>query len=138
MLPRDLMPEIPKGFPKISQSEVNTFAKTPTPELLAAGTRLYRVVGEGNNASGSFWTRQLPATEAEWRSSAAVQGQWYGDGGYVEYIVPAGGMPAWTGNAASQPAALPGYVLNGGGDQVVFPPNNITPSAIMPTPWNAN
>jgi hypothetical protein len=130
------MPDIPEGFPKISQSEVNTFTKIPTPEILPEGTKLYRIVGDGSNASGSFWTRELPATEAEWRSKAAVQGQWNGDGGYVEYTVPAGGIPAWTGKAAPQPAALPGYILKGGGDQVVIPPNTITPSEPMPTPWN--
>jgi hypothetical protein len=130
------MPTIPDGFPSISQSEVNTFAHTPTAEVLPEGTKLYRVVGDGSNPAGSFWARDLPATEAQWRSDSAVLGQWNGDGGYVEYTVPPGGLPAWTGEAAAQPAALPGYVLKGGGDQVVIPPNTITPSAPIPTPWS--
>jgi hypothetical protein len=131
------MPEAVEGFPKISQSEVNTFAKTPTAELIPEGTKLYRMVGEGSNPAGAFWTREMPATEAQWRSASAVKGEWNGDGGVVEYTVPPGGMPAWTGEAATQPAALPGYILKGGGDQVVVPANSIIPSASKPTPWGS-
>jgi hypothetical protein len=130
------MPEIPEGFPKISQTDVNTFANTPEPQVLPEGTKLYRVVGDGNNPAGSSWTRELPATESDWRSAEAVKGEWNGDGGYVEYTVPKGGLPAWTGEAAPQPAALPGYILKGGGDQVWIPPNSIAPSAPLPTPWS--
>ena len=45
--------------------------------------RAVAVLGNGSNASGSFWTRELPATEVEWRSNSAVQGQRNGDGSYV-------------------------------------------------------
>jgi hypothetical protein len=47
-------------------------------------------------------------------------------------------MSAWTGKAAAQPTALPGYILKGGGDQVVIPANSIVPSAPKPTPWSAH
>ena len=130
------MPKVPDNFPTISQADVNTFVSTPTAEVLPEGTKLYRIVGDTSNPSGAFWTREMPATEAEWRSAAAVKGEWNGDGGYVEYTIPKGGLPAWTGKAAPQPAALPGYVLKGGGDQVVIPVGSATPSSPMPTPWN--
>ncbi len=131
------MPSVPDGFPAIPQSVVNTFEATPTPETLTESTKLYRVIGDGNNPSGDFWTRSLPATEGDWRAGSAVKGEWNGDGGYVEYTVPKGGLPAWTGTSAPQQAALPGYVLPGAADQVVvkLPPGAV-PSAPIPTPWS--
>lgn len=130
------LPESPEGFPEIDESAVNTFASTPKPEILPEGTKIYRVVGDGTNPSGSFWSRNLPDTEAGWRSDAAVKGEWNGDGGFVEYTVPKGGIPAWTGEAAPQPAGAPGYILEGGGDQVWIPPDGITPSSPQPTAWS--
>jgi hypothetical protein len=131
------MPAVPDGFPPIQQDVVNTFDATPTPETLPEGTKLYRVIGDGNNPSGAFWSRDLPDTEADWRAGSAVKGEWNGDGGYVEYTVPEGGMPAWTGQSAAQPAGAPGYVLPGGADQVVVQlPPGASPSAPIPTPWS--
>ena len=115
-------PEKP-GWPKISSDEAVTFKKLPEPVELPEGTKLYRVIDSESNPNGSYWTTVDPRTmsEAQWRSGAAVKGEWNGDGAFVEYQVPKGGMKVWSGEAAPQMSSDGVNMLSGGGNQVWLP-----------------
>lgn len=104
------------------------------PVLLPAGTVLRRVFGYPDAADpypswevGSWWTRQpLPATEAEWRGSYAVEVKWNGGQCVVAWTTPQD-IHAWCGPATPQAGELangdpaPGYYLPGGGEQIYIP-----------------
>ena len=133
-------PPTPDGWPPISDRTAATFGADPQPVNLTPGTKLYRVIGSDDSASGAFWsTSPPPATEGEWRSASAVKDAWNGDGGYVESTVGSDGLKAWSGPAAPQQAAVDGYTLPGGGQQVWVPPGTLAKDGpAMPTPWNLN
>lgn len=121
-------------------SQLNTFADTPKADVLPEGTKLVRYVGEDNNPQGSFWVLkdQAPQTEEAWRSGSAVKNSWNGDGAYVEYEVPKGGLKVWRGAAAAQPSDAEGYMLKGGAEQIWMPSNTVPKMEAQPTPWNPN
>ncbi len=132
-------PAAPGGFPQMSDSIARTFNADPIPETLPAGTKLYRIIGDDDSASGSYWSLDPPpATEAEWRGSNAVLDPWNGDGGYVSSTVPDEGLNVWSGPTAPQALAPDGTsVLPGGATQIWVPRGTITPDGPpMPTPWN--
>jgi hypothetical protein len=131
-------PATPNGWPTISDDVSKTFGADPQPVDLPAGTKLYRVIDNDASAGGSYWsTDPPPASEGTWRAGSAVKDAWNGDGGYVESTVPPGGLKAWSGPAAPQPAATPGSVLPGGQTQIWVPRGTVVPDAPpQPTPWN--
>lgn len=114
------------GWPEIASDEAATFQKPPEPVELPKGTKLYRVIDSKSNPNGSYWTTTNPRTisEAQWRSGAAVKGEWNGDGAFVEYEVPNGGMKVWSGEAAPQMSSDGVNMLSGGGNQVWVPPGS--------------
>lgn len=131
-------PDTPPGWPEMTDDAASTFGAAPKPMTFPEGTKLYRVIDNSGSAAGGHWTLDPPpATEAAWRGSSAVKDAWNGDGGYVMQTVGPEGLKAWSGPAAPQAAAVDGYVLPGGGNQVWVPPGTIGGGAVpKPTPWN--
>lgn len=121
------------------------------PVVLPAGTVLRRVFGYPDAADayfswevGSWWTRQpLPATEAEWRATFAIEAAWNGGQAVASWTIPQA-IHAWVGPAAPQsgeytngtPAV--GYYLPGGGEQIFIPASQLPLGtwAQTATPWN--
>ena len=118
-----LPPPKKSGWPAIHSDEAATFRNTPIADELPEGTKLYRVVDKKSHPNGSYWTKTDPRsmTEAQWRSSSAVKGEWNGDGAFVEYEVPEGGMKVWQGETAAQMSSDGRNVLSGGGNQIWVP-----------------
>ena len=131
-------PRTEEGWPDLPADKAATFEGAAEPVNLPPGTKIYRVIGSSRDAGGSYWSlEQPPQTEAEWRAGAAVLNDWNGDGGYVEYTVPEGGLRGWQGPAAPQPTSALGYALSGGDQQLWIPRGTATPSGgAKPTPWN--
>ena len=127
-----------EGWETLPADKAATFEGPPEPVELEPGTKIYRVIGRQEDAGGSFWSLDPPPqTEADWRSGSAVLNDWNGDGGYVEYTVPEGGLRGWKGPAAPQPSSAPGYALTGGDSQLWIKPGTAQPSGpAKPTPWN--
>jgi len=134
-------PEVPDDWPdsykQISTQEISSFQGQPKPDVLPPNTKIYRVIGKGNNPNGSFWTVDPPpGTEAEWRSGYAIKHSFSGDGGYVEDTVGAEGLRVLRGPIAPQEAGQPGKYLPGGHEQLWVPSNTIKAGMPKPTPWN--
>ena len=123
------------GWPTIPSKEAATFKNPPEAVDLPEGTKLYRVIDSESNANGSYWITTDPRTmsEAQWRSGAAVTGEFNGDGAFVEYEVPKGGMKVWSGEAAPQMSSAGENMLAGGGTQIWIPKNSIRASSPMST-----
>lgn len=125
------------GWPKIDSGNAATFKTPPKPVDLPEGTTIYRVIDADSNPNGSYWTLTDPKTmtEAQWRAGAAVKGSWNGDGAFVEYKVPPGGMKVWSGEASPQMSSNGVHVLPGGGNQVWMPQGTTTASQPISTGW---
>jgi hypothetical protein len=121
-------------------NDLNSFSETPKSDTLAPGTKLYRFIDSERGKGGSYWIleKDLPKTEAEWRSKSAVKNGWNGDGAVAEYEVGKDGLNVWRGPAAMQKSDVDGYVLDGGGEQIWVPRGTIEPSTVKPSPWNGN
>jgi len=134
---RKLPPPEKAGWPEISSNQAATFNKPPEPKVLPAGTKLYRVIDSESDANGFYWTTTDPRTmsEAQWRSGQAVKGEWNGDGAFVEYKVPKGGMKVWSGEAAPQLSSDGVNVLRGGGNQIWIPAGSTKVDTIILTRW---
>nr|MCU0830376.1 hypothetical protein [Rhizobiaceae bacterium] len=131
--------DVKEGFPTMTASDYATFRTEPVPRTLKPGEKIYRIVGDGSDPNGSYWTTDPPPlTEAEWRANSAVKNDWNGDGGYVEYTVPEGvEIPVWDGVVRAQRSSDRKGVLPGGGNQL-FLDGKLLPSGlpIKRTPWN--
>ena len=87
---------------------------------LEAGTKVYRVVGNGSDPAGGYWTA-TPPDPATWRHDLAVLHDWNGNGA-IETAVLDKPVTAWVGTTASQPVVdadnnLVGY-YPGGAEQL--------------------
>lgn len=133
----NLSPPEKAGWPKIPSKDAATFKKPPEPIELPEGSKLYRVVDSESNPNGDYWTTMDPKTmsEAQWRSGAAVKGKWNGDGAFVEYEVPKGGMKVWSGETAPQMSSDNVNMLSGGGNQIWVPPGSTNASTPISTGW---
>lgn len=136
-------PAVPPGWDPhtdaLPATEAVKFQELPKPDVLSEGKKIYRVIdGRGAFPNGKYWcTEPPPSTEAQWRSGYAVKNRWNGDGSYVEHTVGEGGLRVWRGPTAPQDAALPGWKLPGGAEQLYVPSaRSLQTSAPMPTPWN--
>ena len=131
----NLPPPERASWPEILSDEAATFKRPPEPVELPEGSKLYRVIDSLSKPNGSYWTTTDPRTvsEAQWRSGAAVNGEWNGDGAFVEYEVPKGGMKVWSGEAASQMSSDGANMLSGGGNQVWVPPGSTQASTPIST-----
>jgi hypothetical protein len=136
-VPPDVPGDWPDSYKQISPQEVASFQGQPQADVLPPGTKIYRVIGKGNNPNGSFWTvNPPPATEAEWRSGYAIKHSFSGDGGYVEDTVGPEGLKVFRGPVAPQEAGQPGMYLRGGEEQLWVPSNTTNAGLANPTPWN--
>ena len=129
-----------EGWPTLDRTKTASFRGDPKPVHLEEGQKLYRVVGDGSRPNGEFWTTTPPPrTESQWRAQSAVKNDWNGDGGYVEYTVPKGGLNVWEGPARAQLSSDKKGVLPGGGNQIVLNPETAGIPSDLPvkaTPWN--
>ena len=66
--PRTLSKE---GWPDLPGKDAQNF-NNAKPVLLPEDTKLYRVTGPTSNPAGSYWTRELPGSEAEWRNNTSI------------------------------------------------------------------
>ena len=131
------------GWSDIPGDHVKTFKSYPEPVELKPGQKIYRVLDSESNPNGGYWTTENPAkmTEADWRSGAAVKGEWNGDGAYVEYEVPKEGLKVWSGEAAPQMSSDGKSVLGGGGNQMWIAQDKISathvsPDSVISTGWS--
>lgn len=127
----------PPGEPALSKDALASFGAPPRQIFVEGPTKLYRVVGEGNNVHGSYWSREPPpATEAEWRGKSAIRGDFNGNGGYVVMEVPAGAkIPAWEGPIRAQQSSDGVNILPGGADQVFMDAAGLDVGPVLPTSW---
>ena len=87
------------------------------------GTNIYRVIGDGQNPKGAFWTYDLPTNKAELYGGTAVRPEWNNGTPFVEYTVPEGGLKIWDGPTASQRVIddVDDFMLEGGSTQIFIP-----------------
>jgi len=117
------------GFPDLPAKATRNF-ETAQPVNIPPGTTLYRVISDPAGAAGGYWTSDPPKNETAWRQGTAV-GSW-NTGAFVAIAkVPAEGLKAWVGTAASQAGGL-----LGGGSQLWTPPGSLLPSTITQAPWS--
>jgi len=131
----DLPPPAKPGWPEIDPGSAATFKDPPAAIELSKGDKRYRVIDSQSNPNGGYWTTTDPRTmtEAQWRSGAAVKGEWNRDGAFVEYEVPQGGLKVWSGEAAPQMSSDGVNVLRGGGNQVWVPADSLKASPPIST-----
>ncbi len=123
-----------EGWSDIPGNHIKTFKSYPEPVELKPGQKIYRVLDSESNPNGGYWTTENPAkmTEADWRSGAAVKGEWNGDGAFVEYEVPKEGLKVWSGEAAPQMSSDGKSVLGGGGNQLWIAQDGISATKVAP------
>ena len=134
-----------KGWPSLErtngQGEVVTEYQNflnAEPVSIPAGTKIYRVVDEVAENDGGWWAFELPKNKTEWRRDYAVKDGWNDDGYYAEYVVPEGGLKAWSGKAAGQEyREYDGseFYLPGGKEQIYIEAGSIEPSSPKLTNW---
>jgi hypothetical protein len=126
----------PAGGMDLKPDLVQTFLRGEVrPDVLPPGTKVYRVVGQGSENGGVFWSLEPPRSEAAWRAGSAVPNRWNGDGEYIEVMLPHD-VPVWRGKAgpqlsnqgerlrkAGQSPTGSDAVLAGGDEQIVMDPS---------------
>ena len=127
----------PNGLPMIDKAPPATWADpllhlpgreagnftSATAKTLSPGQKIYRVLGDGQNPAGGYWTYQLPSSRADLFGGFAVRPEWNAANRYVEYTVPPGGLKVWDGPAARQQLLdhIDDVHLPGGGVQIYIP-----------------
>ena len=113
--------ENPDGRLEPPPQHLAAFVGEVRPATLESGKHYYRIVGDGNDADGSWWTDTPPPDNAAVRRDLAVRNDYNGGGG-IERFTPNHDMAiAWEGRAASQwPTKGSGH-LEGGGHQIWIP-----------------
>lgn len=128
---KSLMKEHP-NHPPLQDSVVSTFSTKAggmRADAITGPAKLYRIVDPSNEGAGIFWISEAEfkaiKNRDEWRSRFAIKPEWNQNGWVVEYEIKAGEtLPVWRGPAASQKLAGTNHYLEGGGEQIVFPPGN--------------
>ena len=152
-LPENAMRNIADGWPDISPVSKNTalkgaftsFDKTMQAVEVLPGERLYRVIDPNSGDNSICWMREADFTalqsKSQWRQEFAVWKHWNENGEFIVYTVPPGKpLKVWEGFAATQ-KLKPNfdYKLEGGRQQIVLNPNDLTPKFVFPrqqTGWN--
>jgi hypothetical protein len=106
--------------------QFKNFGKDLRVDVLAPGTKLYRVVDPGSLDDSIYWMteeefRKL-AGKDDWRRRFAVWAGWNKDGEYVTYTVPDEGLVVWRGQAATQAHRKGDFMLEGGAEQIAVDP----------------
>ena len=115
--------------PILPDADIPKFSHDIRASLLPPGTKLYRMIDPTNSAGGPWWISEADFKalmsarngKDEWRKRFAILPDWNQDGKYVEYTVPAGGLPVWRGKTASQ-SVDKHHQLEGGHEQFYFQP----------------
>lgn len=140
----DLNPTVKKGEWHPLEKAYATFAtKKIKAVTIPEGEVLYRVVDPTSADNSICWMRKAEfdklKSKSDWRRKFAVWANWNSNGEYITYTVPKGGLNVWEGPAASQELdKLKGYVLEGGGKQIVLDPADLNRSKVTKresTPW---
>ncbi|MDR7015326.1 hypothetical protein [Acinetobacter sp. 3657] len=140
----DLNPTVKAGERHPLKDAYATFAtKKIKAVTIPEGEVLYRVVDPTSADNSICWMRKAEfdklKSKSDWRRKFAVWANWNSNGEYVTYTVPKGGLNVWEGPAASQELdKLKGYVLEGGGKQIVLDPKDLNAAYVsqrMPTNW---
>jgi hypothetical protein len=116
----------PAAWPPIPDAVLLTFSGDVTPVELAAGQRLYRVVGDGSYPNGSFWTLTRPRDEHRMRRDLALLNDWNGDHGLVVLDLTRP-VTAWRGVVGPQRSSDRRGHLPGGGEQLWLPAGVLGP-----------
>ena len=144
-----------KGFPNLNPTVKSgerhplkdAYATFATKEIKAVplpeGEVLYRVIDPTSADNSICWMRKAEfdklKSKSDWRRKFAVWANWNSNGEYITYTVPKGGLNVWEGPAASQELKnLKGYVLEGGGKQIVLDPKQLNAAYVskrMLTKW---
>lgn len=139
-----------KSLPRsVLLDSMKTFGARPALRTFAAGEKMtvYRVVGSEGQIPGGFWSRSIPPeTEDAWRSRDAVLNEWNDGGAFVKSTIPppdavlVGQIGPQDLGAPGRKAPKPGYMLEGGGEQIWVPRHADGPatrvSEYYHTPWN--
>lgn len=119
------------NHPRLDSSQIATFSARGgiKASKIVGPAKLYRIVDPSNEAAGVFWVTEEEfrtlKNRDEWRRKFAVKPEWNQNGWVVEYEVKAGEtLPVWRGPAASQRLEGTDYILEGGGEQIVFFPSS--------------
>ena len=123
-----------KDYPyqKLDADVVRAFKDGALQKASIAGpAKLYRVIDPTGQGGGQYWMdeKSFKALKSrdDWREKFAVSPSFNQNGQYVVYEVPAGEtLHVWRGTTASQKIDGTPYHLNGGGDQIVFTPQQDT------------
>jgi hypothetical protein len=109
----------------LSADIANTFRSgTYAARTINKPTTVYRVIGDGGNPAGSYWTRVKPQGSLQSVIDSALDQNWGNTATQVvEARIPAGTM-IYEGVAASQGS------LVGGGNQIYIP--RVDPNWILP------
>ena len=139
----------PAGWTPLPAKQAPNFTSAKA-VALPAGTTLYRVFGYPSEADAwasweisAWWTQSpIPATEAEWRSSLAVEASWNGGQFSESWVIPSE-IKAWEGPATLQSgeyadgSPAPGCYLPGGMVQLYLNPVDMPAGKFSPnfSPW---
>lgn len=109
-----------------ADDELQTFSGDVRPATLQGDKDYFRVVGDGSQAAGSYWTDTPPADNSAVRRELAVKNDWSGGGGLERFRPSHDIATGWEGTVAPQAATVgPGY-LQGGGRQIWVPATSLT------------
>lgn len=109
---------------QIPQEQAKNFQGRIQPRVLKAGATLFRLIGNGANPTGDYWSNlPPPQTEVEWRTLYAVFSWWNGASCVEKYVVPRHHeLKVWEGEVGPQAdEGRPGYYLGGGAWQYWIP-----------------
>lgn len=116
-------------FPELTDQSIRSF-HTLAKHKIVGPARLYRILAPNSRAMSDCWVTEAvfkklqssPDPKAAWRKYLGVWPDWNVNGQFVIYDVKAGEtLNVWRGIASSQKKeALPGFFLQGGGEQIVF------------------
>ena len=106
--------------------QFKNFGKDLRVDVLAPGTKLYRVVDPGSLDDSIYWMteeefKKLKSKDG-WRRRFAVWVGWNKDGEYLTYTVPDEGLVVWRGKAATQKHKNGDFILEGGAEQIAVDP----------------
>ncbi len=127
----DLMRSYPL-HPRLREADVRSFSKRGggmRADTIRGPAKLYRIIDPTNEGAGMYWITEAEykalRNRDEWRRRFAVKPNWNQNGWVVEYSLEAGEeLRVWRGPAASQELAGTDYYLEGGGEQIVFIPDD--------------
>ncbi|SEM39241.1 hypothetical protein SAMN04487857_101525 [Pseudomonas sp. ok272] len=145
-LPPSALKSIAEGWPDVSSASKNkslrkafkTFHKSIEAVEVSPGKRIYRVVDPGSGDNSICWMHEAEfmalRSKSQWRREFAVWKHWNENGEYVIYTVPPGDpLKVWQGTTATQIfKPVPGYKLEGGRQQIVLNPDDLSPKFVSP------